>query len=154
MPRIEAQIEIAVVPATLFYFCHDVAKRSLWDERVMAMEMLSPAPVRQGTLVRIDAAQGGEFAFTWDAEYVEFHFPQNSTLQVLDAAPSSPFASGSETWRFSSIGGGKTRFTLLWEYRPRGLIGRLLDNLGRRSATRKMIQRSLENLKALVEAGS
>lgn len=154
MPRIEAQIEIGAASATLFRFCHDVTKRSLWDERVMAMEMLSPAPVRQGTLVRIDAAQAGEFAFTWDAEYVEFHFPQSSTLQVLDAAPSSSFASGSETWRFSSLGGGKTRFALVWEYRPRGLIGRLLDHLGRRAATRKMIQRSLENLKTLVEAGS
>jgi hypothetical protein len=152
MPSIEAQIEIAAALSTVFRFCHDVSKRAAWDERVMGAELLSPAPIRAGTLLRIDAAREGEFAFPWDAEYTAFQFPQSSTLQVLDVASSSPFVSGADTWRFSATGGG-TRLTVVWEYQPRGFIGRLLDGLGRRAAVRRAIQRSLVNLKTLLEAG-
>jgi hypothetical protein len=70
---------------------------------------------------------------------------------VIDAAPSSYFVTGSEEWRFETSNAG-TLFTLTWDYRPRGLIGRVADALVRRGTTRRAIKRSLENLKALAEA--
>ena len=151
MARIEASIEIAAAPTTVFRFCHDLDRRPDWDERVVGVETITPGPVRRGSLIRIDAGRSGRFLFTWDAEYTSYQLPGGSTLKVIDAAPSSPFRSGTETWEFSLSGSG-TRFTLTWDYQPRGFIARIADALGRRGATRRAIQRSLENLKALIEA--
>lgn len=158
MARIKDQIEIAAAPATVFRFCHDVTRRPDWDERVVCVELLTPKPIRLGTLLRVDAARSGAFVFVWDAEYVEFQFPSSSTVRVIDAAPSSPFVAGSESWRFSSSGssgptGGGTRFALVWDYQPRGFLARITDALGRRGSTRRAIRRSLANLKAMIEAG-
>ena len=152
MARIEESIEIAAAPVTVFKFCHDASRWSEWNERVVGVELLSPKPIRRGTLLSIDAARSGKFVFSWDAEYTEFQFPHNSTLRVINAAPSSPFGTGSESWQFSSTSGG-TRFTLVWEYQPRNFIARIADALGRHVATRRDIRRSLANLKALIEAG-
>lgn len=152
MARIEEHIEIAAAPANLFRFCHDVARRPDWDGRVVRAKLLTPTPVRRGTLLRVDAGRAGKFLFSWDAEYAEFQFPSSSMLRVLDAAPSSPFRAGSESWQFSSTSGG-TRFTLVWDYQPRGFLARLANLLGGRASTRRAIRRSLANLKRIVEAG-
>jgi uncharacterized membrane protein len=151
MPRIEERIEIAANRADVFRFCHDVAHRPEWDEQVAQVELLSPRPVRAGALLRFDAKGGA--VFTWDAEYIEYHIPQNSKLRVIDAASSSPFAKGSlVSWNFEAVG-VSTRLTWVWEYKPNGLIARLLDVLGRRSATQRAIKRSLLNLKKVIESG-
>jgi hypothetical protein len=152
MARIEERIDIAAAPATVFRFCHDPTRRPDWDERVVGVELLTPKPVRRGTLIRVDAGRSGKFLFSWDAEYAEFQFPFSSTLRVLDAAPSSPFDRGSERWQFGPAGGG-TRFALAWDYRPRGFLARIADALGRRASTRRAIQHSLANLKAMIEGG-
>ena len=152
MARIEEHIDIAAASSVAFKFCHDPAHRPEWDERVMRVELLTPEPVRRGTLLRIDAARAGKFLFSWDAEYADFQFPSSSTLRVLDAAPSSPFKTGSESWEFGSAGGG-TRFTLVWDYTSRGFLARIADALGQRAATRRAIRRSLANLKQLLESG-
>jgi hypothetical protein len=152
MPRIEDHIEIMAAPSAVFRFCHDVARRPDWDERVVGVELLTNRPIRQGTLLRIDAGSSGKFLFSWDAEYAEYRFPHSSTLRVLDAAPSSPFNAGSESWQFSPAGGG-TRFVLVWDYQLRGFLARITDALGRRASTRRAIKSSLANLKAMVEAG-
>jgi len=152
MARIEESINIAAAPMTVFRLCHDFARRPEWDDRVVGIELITPAPVRRGSLVRIEAGRSGQFLFTWDAEYVDYQLPSGSTLKVIDAAPSSPFKSGAETWQFSKSADG-TQFILTWEYQPRGFIARILDAVGRRSATRRAIRRSLSRLKKLVEAG-
>jgi len=151
MARIEDHIEIAAAPATVFKFCHDAARRPEWDERVTRVELLTSKPIRRGTLVRIDAGRSGSYLFSWDAEYTEYHFPSSSALRVIDAAPSSPFSAGTESWQFGSAGGG-TRFTVVWEYKLRGIIARIGDALGRRASTHRAIHRSLVNLKELLEA--
>ncbi len=150
MTRIQESIEIAAAPVDVFRLCHDLARRAEWDERVVGVEMISSAPVRRGSLVRIDAGRGGRYLFTWDAEYVSYQLPSGSVLKVLDAAPTSPFRAGTETWQFDRVSAG-TRFTLTWEYQPNGLLARIADMLGRRRATRQAIRRSLANLKALLE---
>jgi hypothetical protein len=152
MARIEDSIEISAAPAVVFRFCHDVAHRAEWDDRVTRVKLLTPKPVRRGTLLRIDAGRSGKFLYSWDAEYSEFQFPQGSTLRVLDAAPSSPFKAGTEKWEFSP-GGGGTRFTLVWEYNTRGFFARVADALGQRAATRRAIRKSLASLKELLESG-
>ena len=150
MPCIEDHIEIAVSPSVVFRFCHDITRWSEWNERVIGVEMLSPKPVRRGTLLNIDAGRGEKYLFSWDAEYVEFQFPAKSVLRVVDAAPSSPFKEGRESWECNSVGGG-TRFTLIWDYQPRNFIASIIDVLGRRAATRRDVRRSLVNLKKLIE---
>jgi hypothetical protein len=152
MSRIEEHIEIAAAPSSVFRFCHDITRWTQWNERVVSVEMLSPRPLRRGTLLSIDAGRGGRYLFSWDAEYVEFQFPQQSVLRVVDAAPSSPFKAGTESWQCNSASGG-TRFTLVWDYQPRNWIARIADALGRRAATRRDIRRSLTNLKKLIETG-
>lgn len=152
MPRIEESVHIAAAPATVFRFCHDIVRRPEWDERVLSVELLSSAPVRRGTLFCIDAARSGKFVFSWEAEYAEFKFPHSSMVQVVDAAPSSPFDAGSESWQFDSVSDG-TRFTLVWDYQLRGGIARIADRLGQRAAARRAIQRSLASLKTMIESG-
>ena len=153
MPRIEESIDIAAPLADVFRYCHDIARRPRWDVQVSAVELLSPAPIRQGTLFRVDANYGGGAVFSWDAEYIGFQFPLTSRVRVIDTAPSSPFAAGSEVnWQFSSVG-AQTRFTWTWDYKARGFLSRITDILGGRAATRRGIQRSQAKLKGLLEKG-
>jgi hypothetical protein len=153
MARIEEHVEIAASPSVVFQFCHDLARRGEWDERMVRAELLTGEPVRRGTLLRIDAGRAGKYLFSWDAEYTEYQFPSNSTLKVLDAAPSSPFgAGGTEAWQFSRTGSG-TQFSVCWDYKPRGFLNRLADALGQRASNRRAIRRSLANLKKLIESG-
>lgn len=153
MPRIEEQIEVSVARSDVFKFCHDAQRRPEWDEQVDNVEILSPGPIRQGTLLRVDARQGGSL-FTWDAEVSAYTFLQSSRVQVLDAAKTSPFGRGSEAiWQFESIGTG-TRVTWTWNYNSNGFIARIMDGLGRRSSTRRAIKRSLANMKSMMESGA
>ena len=151
MARIEESIEIAVNRADVFKFCHDLRRRPDWDEQVAQIELLTPRPVRQGTLLRIDTKGGA--VFSWEAEYVTYQFPSGSRLRVLDVAAYSPFARGSElSWEFESVG-MSTRMTWVWDYRPNGFFARIFDALGRRAATQRSIRRTLANLKQTVESG-
>ena len=153
MPHIEEHVDIAAPPSEVFRFCHDINHRPDWDEQVMRVELLTPPPIRQGTLLRIDARYGGGSVFSWDGEYIGFQFPMSSQVRVIDTAPSSPFGAGSESnWRFSSVDSG-TRFTWTWDYRPRGILAGILDRLGGRASTRRAMKNSLENLKEMIESG-
>lgn len=152
MPIIQDSIDIQSAPADLFRYCHDIAARPLWDDRVLRVKLLSTAPIRSGTLIRVDAARAGTYAYSWDAEYAQFRFPSGSTLRVIDAAPSSPFVRGStETWTLTSSG-GMTRFDLNWNYVTKGFVGKLLDRLVGRSSMKRAIRRSLGNLKKNMES--
>lgn len=153
MPRIEESIDIAAAASDVFRFCHDVANRPKWDEEVLGIEVLTPGPVRQGTLMRIDSKQAGGAAFSWDAEYVGFKFPSDSRLRVIDAASSSPFGRGSELkWEISSAAGG-THLNWVWDYQPNGFLARIFDLLGKRFSTQRSIKNSLSNLKTMIETG-
>jgi len=153
VPRIEESVDIAVGPADVFRFCHDITRRPKWDRQVVGIEMLTPLPIRQGALLRVDCKPPGGSVFTWDGEYVEFRLSMRSTLRVIDAASSSPFAAGSQlSWEFTQAG-GSTRLTWVWDYRPRGFIARIRDSLGGRASTQRAIRTSLGNLKTMLEGG-
>jgi len=153
MPRIKEQIEIAAARTDVFRFCHDITRRTEWDEQVAQIELLTPRPIRSGTLLRVDAKYERGAVFTWDAEYIEYHIPQNSRMRVIDAASSSPFATESQvSWEFESVG-ASTRFTWVWDYKSNGIIARIIDTLGRRAATQRAIRRSLVKLKKIIEGG-
>ena len=151
MPRIEGQIDIATGATRVFRFCHDADHRAEWDERVSRAQVLTPGPVRRGTVLRFDTDPAGSAVFSWDAEVVSFQFPSSSTLKVTDVAPSSTFVSGSEAWRFEGSG-GSTRLSVVWEYEPRGIIGRVLDVLVRRRTNANVLQQSLKNVKMEMES--
>ena len=151
MARIEAEIEIAAGPMSVFRFCHDLEHRPDWDERVTSAQMLTPGPLRSGSVIQYDTRPSMGDVFSWEGEIVEHRYPSKSRLRVIDAAPSSSFVSGSESWQFNSVE-RSTRVTYVWDYKPRGIIGKVLDPLVRRGATRRAIKRSLENLKKAVEA--
>ena len=150
MARIEERIDVAASKTAVFKWCHDPEQRLRWDERWDAVEVLTGPPLRTGTLVRVDSCHAGWPVFSWEGEYVEFQFPRGSRLRVIDAAPSSPFQSGSEKLGFETIG-EETRVTLVWEYSPGGVIARILDALARRSVMRRAIRQSLKNLKEMAE---
>jgi hypothetical protein len=151
MTRIEEHADIAASSSIVFRFCHDISRRPEWDERVLGMQLLNSSIVRQGALFSVDADAGG-LVFSWEGEYIAFQFPRHSKVRVMDAALSSPFSAGSEEWEFSSVG-GSTHFNLVWEYQPRGFLGRITDALWRRAATRRAVRRSLDNLKEIIETG-
>jgi len=136
---------------TVFRACHDMARRPEWDERVTRVEVLTSKPIRRGSLVRFDTQLGEGSVFSWEGEFIEFGFPSNSRIDVIDAAPSSHFVDGSEAWHFTRSGDG-TAVSLLWAYKPRGILGRMLDVVARRRTIRSAIVQSLENLKRTIEA--
>jgi Polyketide cyclase / dehydrase and lipid transport len=151
MPHIEESIDIAVARSDLFRFCHDIANWPDWDEQVVHVELLTPRPIRRGTLLRVDSSYAGGTVFSWDAEVIDYQLPQGSRVRVIDAASSSPFGPGSELrWEFSTLD-GRTRFTWIWKYESSGFIARIADMLGRRAMTHRAIKRSLANLKVMVE---
>jgi hypothetical protein len=154
VPIIEETTDVTAGPADVFRFCHDAKSRPEWDEQVLRIEFLTPPPIRQGTLFRVDAKPAtGSAVFSWDAEVVTFHFPLSSRVRVLDTALSSPFGPGSEvSWEFSAVGGG-TRVVWTWNYKHRGFFAHIRDTLGGRAATRRAIRNSLNNLKGMVESG-
>jgi len=151
MPAIHKHIQIEARPTGVFRFCHDMNRRPDWDERVTRAKVLTPKPIRRGTVVRMDTKPPMGDVFSWEGEFVEFHFPSSSRIEVIDVAPSSHFVDGSEKWVFQRSGDG-TELSLVWEYRPRGILGRLLDLLVRRRTIRRAIGESLENLKEMIEA--
>jgi hypothetical protein len=102
-------------------------------------------------VVRIDVRPPIGSVFSWEGEFADYSFPSSSRVEVIDAAPSSYFVTGSEEWRLETSNTG-TLFTMTWDYRPRGLIGGIADALMGRGTTRRAIQQSLENLKELAEA--
>jgi hypothetical protein len=150
MPRIEERITIAAPTSAVFRACHDADKRPKWDERMKRMELLTPAPVRQGTLFQADATSSGGAVFGWEGEFSEYKYPMNATLKVLDAAPSSPFKAGTEAWQYSATG-GTTDLTVVWEYQPRNILARIIDAVAGKTLTRQALRRSLTNLKEMVE---
>lgn len=150
MPRIEEHVAIEASASDVFRLCHDIDRRSDWDQRIPRAKLLTPGSIRRGSVIRFDTRPALGDVFSWDAEVVQYSFPTRSRLKVVDVAPSSSFVSGSETWRLNSSGGA-TRLTLVWEYEPRGLRGRVLDLLMRRRATRQAIRRSLQDLKHTLE---
>lgn len=154
MPRIQQQIEIAARPSNVFRLCHDMDRRPGWDVRISRVKVLTTKPIRRGSVVRIDTdpAYGGA-VFSWEAEFVEYHYSSSSKLKVIDAAPSSYFVDGTEEWRFRKSGAGTT-VTVTWEYQPRGILGRIADFLVRRRQTRQAIRQSLHNLKQTLESES
>ena len=151
MPRLEEQIAIARAASDLFRLCHDVERRPEWDSRVAGVQILTPQPLRRGTVVRTDMIPAIGGVFSWEGEYTSYSFPSGSKVEVLDAAPSSYFVTGSEAWRFASSGAG-TLFTLVWDYRPRGILGRIADALVGRASHRRAIKQSLAHLKRLAES--
>jgi uncharacterized membrane protein len=152
MPIIEDTIEIEAAATDVFRYCHDIAARPLWDDRVLRIKLLSTAPIRTGTLIRVDAARSGTYAFSWDAEYSQYRFPSGSSLRVIDAAPSSPFVRGStETWTFTSSG-GVTRLHVKWSYVTKGFVAKIVDRLVGRTSMKRAIHRSLANLKKNMES--
>jgi uncharacterized protein YndB with AHSA1/START domain len=151
MPTIQKRIQIEARPTGVFRFCHDMDRRPEWDERVTRVSILTPKPIRRGTVVRIDTEPPMGDVFSWEGEYREFHFPSSSRLDVIDVAPSSHFVEGSEVWEFRRSGNG-TELSLLWKYKPRGILGTVLDLTVRRHAVRRAVAQSLENLKEMIEA--
>jgi uncharacterized membrane protein len=150
MPTIRQEIRIEAQPAGVFRLCHDFDRRPEWDERVSRAKVLTPKPIRRGTVVRMDTKPPMGDIFSWEGEFVEFHFPSSSRIDVIDVAPSSPFVDGSEELELRRSGSG-TELSMRWEYRPRGILGRVLDVIVRQRALRREVAQSLENLKAMIE---
>ncbi len=152
MARIEEQIDVAGSPRAVFRFCHDTDRRPEWDERVTRVKIITPGPVRRGSVARFDTPppRGGG-VFSWEGEFVAYTHPTGSRLAVIDAAPSSYFVDATEEWSFTGSAEG-TRVSLTWEYTPRGIVGRITDALGGRRSTRRAVGESLANLKRMLQA--
>ncbi|TET53100.1 MAG: SRPBCC family protein [Anaerolineales bacterium] len=153
MTRISESIQIGAAPTEVFRFCHDLKRRPEWDERVDRIELQGFSNVlRNGALVRVDSHAARGLPYSWEGEYTQFRSPRGSTVRIMETARVSNLnPGGSEEWQFEPAEGG-TCFTIIWTYEPRGLLGRMLDPLGRRAANRRAIRHSLQRAKAQIEA--
>ena len=151
MARIVGDIDVPGRPSGVFRFCHDMDRRPDWDERVTRAKIITPKPVRTGTVIRVDSLppRGGP-VFSWEGAFVTYSYPSSSRLVVIDAAPSSYFANATEEWSFSRSDGG-TQVRLVWEYQPRGILGRITDPLVTRRSVRRAINQTLDNLQRALQ---
>jgi uncharacterized protein YndB with AHSA1/START domain len=151
--KIVESIHIAASPTEVFRTCHDLELRPEWDARVDHIELQGLSNIlRKGALVRVDSHAGSRLPFSWEGEYTLFSMPRGSTVRVMETALVSHFRPGStEEWHFEPADGG-TRFTIIWNYKVRGFLGRLYDRLYRRASAARAIRRSLAQAKELLQA--
>lgn len=147
MTRIEASVEIGAAPEAVWDFVSDLRRIPEWVQDTLKMLSVEPEPAQQGTVYRERSRILGPVSQVTTWRIVEFDPPrwQKHDGQVPMMASTS-VSFGLEP---SSAG---TRFTVAFEYAPGNPLASLSDRLFLRGSLRSGFERSVQKLKALVEA--
>ena len=114
MPVVESHVAVAALPADVFAFLHDPAKRPVWDVAVDLCN-LEGGGVAAGSRLHL---RGRRKAPSWVGEYVEVAVPRRSVLRLVDGV-GMPFSDYRQTIEVAGDG-GQTTVTLKLEYAVRG----------------------------------
>jgi carbon monoxide dehydrogenase subunit G len=145
--RIEVSVHVGASPEVVWDFVSDLRHIPEWIQDTLAMLTVEPEPAQQGTVYRERSRIIGPLSQVTTWEISEFDAPrfQKHDGQVpMMAATSVSF--GLEP------SAGATKFTLVFEYTPGNPVSSLGDRLFLNKSLRSSFGRSLQKLKALVEA--
>jgi len=145
--RIEVSVDIGASPEVVWDFVSNLRRIPEWIEDTLAMLTVEPEPAQQGTVYRERSRIVGPLSqvTTWKiSEFDPPRFQKHDGQVAMMAATSVSF--GLEP------SAGTTKFTLVFEYTPGNPLSSLSDRLFLRKNLQSGFQRSLENLKRLVEA--
>jgi uncharacterized protein YndB with AHSA1/START domain len=151
--RIEVSVDIGASPEVVWDFVSNLRRIPEWIEDTRAMLTVEPEPAQQGTVYRERSRIVGPLSQVTTWKISEFDPPrfQKHDGQVRMMAATSvsfglePSAAG------LPAGQAGTKFTLVFEYTPGNPLSSLSDRLFLKRNLQSGFQRSLENLKRLVE---
>ena len=148
MPRIEVAVDIGASPEVVWDFVSDLRRIPEWIEDTLAMLSVEPEPAQRGTLYRERSRILGPLSQVTTWTITEFDPPRRQKHEgQVPMMAATNVAMGLEP---SSTG---TTFTLVFEYTPGNPLASLADRLFLRGNLRSGFRRSLQKLKALIEAG-
>ena len=147
MSRIEVSVDIGASPEVVWDFVSNLRRIPEWIEDTLAMLTVEPEPAQQGTVYRERSRIVGPLSQVTTWKISEFDAPR---FQKHDGQVPM-MASTSVSFGLEPSPAG-TKFTLVFEYTPGNPLSSLSDRLFVRKNLESGFQRSLENLKRLVEA--
>jgi uncharacterized protein YndB with AHSA1/START domain len=145
--RIEVSVDIGASPEVVWDFVSNLQRIPEWIEDTLKMLSVEPEPAQLGTVYRERSRIVGPLSQVTNWKISEFDPPrfQKHDGQVpLMAATSVSFA-----LEPSAAG---TKFTLVFEYTPGNPLSSLSDRLFLKKNLQSSFGRSLQRLKALLEA--
>jgi uncharacterized protein YndB with AHSA1/START domain len=147
MSRIEVSVDVGAPPEAVWDFVSNLRRIPEWIEDTLAMLTVEPEPAQQGTVYRERSRIVGPLSqvTTWKiSEFDPPRFQRHDGQVPMMAATSVSFA--------LEPSAGATKFRLVFEYTPGNPVSSLGDRLFLKKSLQSGFQRSLENLKRLVEA--
>ena len=145
--RIEVSVDIGAPPEVVWAFVSNLRRIPDWIEDTRAMLSVEPEPAQQGTVYKERSRIIGPVGQVTTWTISEFDPPR---FQKHDGRVPM-MASTSVSFGLEPSAGG-TKFTLVFEYTPGNPLSSLTDGLFVRKNLERTFQRSVQKLKALVEA--
>jgi len=145
--RIEVSVDIGASPKVVWDFVSDLRRIPEWIEDTLKMLSVDPEPARLGTVYRERSRIIGPLSqvTTWRISAFDPPRFQKHEGRV------PMMASTSVSFGLEPLLTG-TKFTLVFEYTPGNPLSSLTDGLFVRKNLERGFRRSLQTLKALVEA--
>ena len=153
MSRIEVSVDIGASPEVVWDFVSNLRRIPEWIEDTRAMLTVEPEPAQQGTVYRERSRIVGPLSqvTTWKiSEFDPPRFQKHDGQVRMMAATSVSFGLEPSAGGLPA-GQAGTKFTLVFEYTPGNPLSSLSDGLFLKRNLQSGFQRSLENLKRLVE---
>ena len=154
MSRIEVSVDIGASPEAVWDFVCDLRRIPEWIEDTLAMLSAEPEPAQLGTVYKERSRIIGPVSQVTTWKITEFDYPrfQKHDGQVpMMAATSVSFGLEPSAGGLPA-GQAGTKFTLVFDYTPGNPLSSLTDGLFVRKNLERGFQRSVQNLKALMEA--
>ena len=154
MSRIEVSVDIGASPEVVWDFVSNLRRIPEWIEDTRAMLTVEPEPAQQGTVYRERSRIVGPLSqvTTWKiSEFDPPRFQKHDGQVRMMAATSVSFGLEPSAGGLPA-GQAGTKFTLVFEYTPGNPLSSLSDGLFLKRNLQSGFQRSLENLKRLLEA--
>jgi uncharacterized protein YndB with AHSA1/START domain len=144
--RIEVSVDIGASPEVVWDFVSNLRRIPEWIEDTRAMLTVEPEPAQQGTVYRERSRIVGPLSQVTTWKISEFDPPR---FQKHDGQVRM-MASTSVSFGLEPSAAG-TKFRLVFEYTPGNPLSSLSDGLFLKRNLQSGFQRSLKNLKRLVE---
>ncbi len=147
MSRVEVSVDIGASPERVWSFVSELRRIPEWIEGTLEMLSVEPEPAQQGTVYRERSRIMGPWSQVTTWRITEFDPPRWQRHE--GRVPMSASTSVSMRLEPSETG---TKFTLVFEYIPANPLASAADRLFLRKSVQSSFGRSLQKLKALVEA--
>jgi uncharacterized protein YndB with AHSA1/START domain len=152
--RIEVSVDIGASPEVVWDFVSNLRRIPEWIEDTLAMLTVEPEPAQRGTVYRERSRIVGPLSqvTTWKiSEFDPPRFQKHDGQVPMMAATSVSFGLEPSAGGLPA-GQAGTKFALVFEYTPGNPLSSLGDRLFLKKNLQSGFQRSLQNLKALLEA--